>query len=76
MNFTKRLLFEIRVAIDHDYYPSMRELADWLDWHYSTTHRRLGRLERDGQVEIHNRGGNGTQLVILPTPENDPPQGG
>jgi hypothetical protein len=75
MNFTKRLLFEIRIAIDRDCYPSLAELAAWLDWPYSTTHHRLGQLERGGAVEVYNRGGNGNQLVILPTAKNEPTEG-
>jgi len=72
MNFKQQLLFELRQAIDHDYYPSLKELADWLGLPYSTVHYRLGGLEEDEVVIVYNRGRNGSPLVILPTDDETP----
>jgi len=72
MNFKQQLLFELRQAINHDYYPSLAELAAWLGWPYSTAHCRLNELEDDGVVIVYNRGGNGAPLVILPTDDETP----
>jgi hypothetical protein len=72
MNFKQQLLFELRQAIDHDYYPSLKELATWLGLPYSTVHYRLSGLEADEVVIVYNRGRNGSPLVILPTDDETP----
>jgi len=72
MNFKQQLLFELRQAIDHNYYPSLKELAAWLGLPYATVHYRLNGLEDDGVINVYNRGGNGSPLVILPTDDETP----
>lgn len=72
MNFKQQLLFELRKAIDHDYYPSLAELAAWLNWPISTTQYRLERMDDDGLVVIFNRGRHGSPLIILPTDDEAP----
>lgn len=73
MNFKQQLLFELRQAIDHDYYPSLAELAAWLNWPYTTAHNRLGELEEERIVIVYNRGGDGSPLIILPIDDENSP---
>lgn len=72
MNFKQQLLFELRQALEHDYYPSLAELAAWLGWPITTAHYRLGEMEEDGLIIVFNRGRNGYPLVILPTDDETP----
>lgn len=71
MNFKQQLLFELRQAIDHDYYPSLAELAAWLGLPYATAHHRLNKLEEERAVLVYNRGGDGSPLIILPIEPDD-----